>query len=133
MKHFYKLIIIFSFFVIQTSYADNLNQKKVFCKNDGEEFFIEFKENNKANFTLASYPFGIYENKVVNYELKELLGDSLISVGGIIISRTKLQILSLSGGYTGKCKLVNKDLTQKIKKKFDKIQNKKKKKKELKF
>ena len=132
MKHFYKLIIIFSFFVIQTSYADNLNQKKVFCKNDGEEFFIEFKENNKANFTLASYPFSIYENKVVNYELKELLGDSLISVGGIIISRTKLQILSLSG-YTGKCKLVNKDLTQKIKKKFDKLQNKNKKKKELKF
>ena len=127
-----KLIFFFSFFVIQTSYADNLNQKKVFCENNSEEFFIEFKENNKANFTWANYPLGIYENKVESYELKELLGDSLVSVGGINISRTKLQILSLSG-YTGKCKLVNKDLTQKIKKKFDKLQNKNKKKKELKF
>ena len=127
-----KLIFFFLFFVIQNSYADNLNQKKVFCENNSEEFFIEFKENNKANFTWANYPLGIYENKVESYELKELLGDSLVSVGGINISRTKLQILSLSG-YTGKCKLVNKDLTQKIKKKFDKLQNKNKKKKELKF
>ena len=127
-----KLIFFFSFFIIQTSYADNLNQKKVFCENNSEEFFIEFKENNKANFTWSNYPLGIYENKVESYELKELLGDSLVSVGGINISRTKLQILSLSG-YTGKCKLVNKDLTQKIKKKFDKLQNKNKKKKELKF
>ena len=127
-----KLIFFFSFFIIQTSYADNLNQKKVFCENNSEEFFIEFQENNKANFTWANYPLGIYENKVESYELKELLGDSLVSVGGINISRTKLQILSLSG-YTGKCKLVNKDLTQKIKKKFDKLQNKNKKKKELKF
>lgn len=126
------LIFFFLFFVIQNSYADNLNQKKVFCENNSEEFFIEFKENNKANFTWANYPLGIYENKVKSYELKELLGDSLVSVGGINISRTKLQILSLSG-YTGKCKLVNKDLTQKIKKKFDKLQNKNKKKKELKF
>ena len=123
-----KLIFFFLFFVIQTSYADNLNQKKVFCENNSEEFFIEFKENNKANFTWANYPLGIYENKVESYELKELLGDNLVSVGGINISRTKLQILSLSG-YTGKCKLVNKDLTQKIKKKFDKLQNKNKKKK----
>ena len=86
----------------------------------------------RQNFTWANYTLCIYENKVESYELKELLGDSLVSVGGINISRTKLQILSLSG-YTGKCKLVNKDLTQKIKKKFDKLQNKNKKKKELKF
>ena len=127
-----KILLLFIFFAFQASYADNLNQKKVFCENNSEEFFIEFKENNKANFTWANYPLGIYENKVESYELKELLGDSLVSVGGINISRTKLQILSLSG-YTGKCKLVNKDLTQKIKKKFDKLQNKNKKKKELKF
>lgn len=127
-----KIIFLFLVCSIQSAYADNLINKKVFCENNSEEFFIEFKENNKANFTWANYPLGIYENKVENYELKELLGDSLVSVGVINISRTKLKILSLSG-YSGKCELVNKNLTQEIKKKFDKLQIKNKKKKELKF
>ena len=85
-----------------------------------------------ANFTWANYPLGIFEQKVESYELKELLGDSVVSIGGINISRTKLQILSLSG-YGGECRLVKYNLDYDIKLKFDKLQKKKKKKKELKF
>lgn len=127
------LIILFSLlFTFQVANADNLNQKKVFCENESEDFFIEFIENKIANFTWANYPLGIFEQKVEFYELKELLGDSVVSIGGINISRTKLQILSLSG-YGGECRLVKYNLDYNIKLKFDKLQKKKKKKKELKF
>jgi len=56
------LIILFSLlFTFQVANADNLNQKKVFCENESEDFFIEFIENKMANFTWANYPLGIIE------------------------------------------------------------------------
>ena len=127
------LIILFSLlFTFQVANADNLNQKKVFCENESEDFFIEFIENKQANFTWANYSLGIYKQTVESYELKEFFGDSVVSIGGFNISRTKLQILSLSG-YGGECRLVKYNLDYDIKLKFDKLQKKKKKKKELKF
>ena len=124
------LIILFSLlFTFQVANADNLNQKKVFCENESEDFFIEFIENKQANFTWANYSLGIYKQTVESYELNEFFGDSVVSIGGINISRTKLQILSLSG-YGGECRLVKYNLDYDIKLKFDKLQ---KKKKELKF
>ena len=123
------LIILFSLlFTFQVANADNLNQKKVFCENESEDFFIEFIENKQANFTWANYSLGIYKQTVESYELKEFFGDSVVSIGGFNISRTKLQILTLSG--YGECRLVKYNLDYDIKLKFDKLQ---KKKKELKF
>ena len=45
MKHFYKLIIIFSFFVIQTSYAEDV--KKYYWM--GEELTLEEFNKKKAD------------------------------------------------------------------------------------
>ena len=56
-----KILFIFLLFTFQFSYADDLNQKKVFCENESEDFFIEFIENKMANFTWANYPLGIIE------------------------------------------------------------------------
>ena len=44
------LIILFSLlFTFQVANADNLNQKKVFCENESEDFFIEFIENKMVS------------------------------------------------------------------------------------
>ena len=124
---------MFLFFVIQNSYADDLNGKNIFCEDDSFDVFIEFKPNNKAVKTIADYSLVVYESNLVTYGFKEVLGEPFIDVDATFISRTKGKLFNPWNGYSGKCKLVNKDLTKKMKKKFDKLQNKNKKKKELKF
>tara|TARA_Y100000996_G_C22073002_1_gene458277 strand:+ start:91 stop:534 length:444 start_codon:yes stop_codon:yes gene_type:complete len=147
MRIFIKIIIFFLFIacnslaLLQPSYAESLNKKRIHCevKHNGElgsELFIEFKRFNKAKSISVSYGVGnpMYFDTIEDYELIEFEDDSLVKVGPYRISRTKLQLWQPDGdSYYGSCKLVKEDLTKEIEERAGIIDNKIKKKKELKF
>ena len=131
MKHFYKLIIIFSFFVIQTSYADNLNQKKVFCKN-ADYISVPFKGAIKGYLSryrdkMTVIPQGFNFDEIERIKKPTIIVDKLVRVGyagSIVLGRRDpkelVDFLDLEGInyelhiYTNKKHLL-KDLANKAK------------------